>query len=77
MADPLPLRERRTLSAVTAHVRMASDPFELFPPIAEGILRWVETKPTREAVRAHVEALREDGLISAEDLRQLRASGYA
>jgi hypothetical protein len=69
---------------VTAHVRMASDPFELFPPTAEGILRWVETtrqtsggKPTREAVRAHVEVLRKDGLIGMEDLRRLRAAGYA
>jgi hypothetical protein len=64
MADPLPLRGRRTLSAVTAHVRMASDPLELIPT-------------ARDAVSAHVEVLREDGLIGAEDLRQLRASGYA
>jgi hypothetical protein len=79
MADPLPLRERHTLPAVIAHVWMASDPFELSPPTAEDILRWVETtremsggKPTRGAVRAHVEALRDGGLISAEDLRHLR-----
>jgi hypothetical protein len=63
---------------------MASDPFELCRPTAEGILRWVETSretsganPAREAVGAYVEARREDGLIRTEDQRQVRASGYA
>jgi hypothetical protein len=63
---------------------MHADPFDLFPPTAEGVLAWArdtrETggrRPTREAVRAHVTWLREHGLIAAEDVRQLRAAGYA
>ena len=63
---------------------MSPDPYVLFPPTAEGILRWVEgtretggRRPTREAVRAHVQALRQDGLIGAADLRELAAAGYA
>jgi hypothetical protein len=63
---------------------MAADPFDVFPPTAEGILAWVEStretggrRPTREAVRAHVESLRRDGLLSAADLHELAAAGYA
>jgi hypothetical protein len=59
---------------------MAPDPFELFEPTAASILAWVRTTsptPPREDVERHVRWLRERGLIGAEDLRQLRASGYA
>ena len=60
------------------------DPCDVFPPTAEGVLRWVETtretggrRPRREVVVEHVGWLRREGLLGAEDLRLLRAHGYA
>jgi hypothetical protein len=45
-----------------------------------GILAWVRTSsptPPREDAPRHVTWLRERGMIGTDDLRQLRAAGYA
>jgi hypothetical protein len=54
--------------------RLTGDGFELFPPDAEGILRWIDTtrpSPSREDVLGHVRWLIQAGALPPREIQRL------